>query len=128
MARELALLLLVLRIERLRLQRARRKALQRLAYGLTAAVFLFAAAIFAHLAAFFALVPPFSPAIAAAIVLAADLALAALLFLFASRNRPSAAEQELAALKRQIWQELALSEMWRRLLGLLPGSPEQPRG
>jgi uncharacterized membrane protein YdfJ with MMPL/SSD domain len=126
MVRELALLLLLLRIERLRLQRVRRRALQRLAYSLTAAIFLFAAAIFAHLAAFFALAPPFSPAIAAAILLAADLALAALLFLFASRNRPRAAEQELAALKRQIWQELALSEMWRRLFGLLAGSSERP--
>jgi hypothetical protein len=107
------------RAEVLRLRAMVRRHVNRALLAAIAAVFLLAALVAVHVAGAMLLAECVTPIQAALIVAGADLLLALIFALWAGRDRPSLAEREALALRRQVRQEFAVQTLVSALLRLL---------
>jgi len=92
--------------EMLRLQRQGRRTGLRVAYAVVAGVFITAALAGAHVAAVMALMTEYQPVTAVLIVVGADVVIAVVLGLMASRNVPDAIEREALEIERRALAQL----------------------
>jgi len=101
----------------LRIKRLVRRQVFRAVFGVVAAVFALGALILLHVVAYTALVPSLTPLEASLLLLAIDVAIAAVLGILAARDTPDPVEQEAKLVRDQAIAEMKESMAVTALVG-----------